>query len=149
MMTLIRPLCVAMLAAVALGCGGGGSEILAPRELAGTWLSAWREPAFITGGPDTLVLDGHGGGRMARRLFIDATLPGETARMEWATGDVQYRVVGRSVYLRACLHAPTIEFICDPGSWPLVGRFGEDGMLWVGPTSLTSSMSALPWRRAD
>ena len=140
----MRVRCVCAVAALLLA-GCASDDALGPQDFTGTWLSASREGNFGLAGPDTLVLDGRGGGRIALRRHW--TTGAEQPELVWTAGAIRYRFSGRDVLLSWC-PAPAGWVADCIGGWHYRGRFGRDGMLWIGPTSPISSASAQPWRRA-
>lgn len=133
----------------ALVAGCNGHDPLAPRDIAGVWLSAWPQTTQITNVPDTLVLDSRGGGRIRARRWLDPLTPGGAPREVWAEGPVRWEIRGDSALFGWCMQVPgEPPPSCPDGQWALSGRMHrDDGMLWIGPTSPVSSLSALPWKR--
>ena len=123
------------------GCGDDG---LSPRDIAGTWVFAGPRPAEVPIGPDTLVIDRRGGGRIAQ-LWTDYP-PGGAPASTWLRGEIRYRLRDDGILLTWCLEKPGYSVDCAPG-YHSRGSLDRDGMLWIGPTSLASSVSAQPWKR--
>ena len=132
-------------AVLALLVGCDSDDAVGPQDFTGTWLPAGRHGSFGREGPDTLVLDVRGGGRVA--FQVQTSNPDGTWATGWASSPVRYRLSGRDVLLRWCAETSTAVAGCAD-EWGWRGRFGRDGLLWIGPTSPASSMSAQPWRRA-
>ena len=119
-----------------------------PGDIAGTWISAWPTTATGIGNPDTLVLDSRGGGRIKARVWLDPEVPGGPVRQVWGAGPVEYQIQRDDVFLRWCLTIPEQPpAACSAEGYATAGVLRRDGMLWIGPTSLASSMSYLPWAR--
>jgi hypothetical protein len=123
------------------GCGDDG---LSPRDVAGAWVFAGPRPTEWPSEPDTLVIDGRGGGRIAQ-LWTDFP-PGGTPTFTWLRGEIRYRLRGEEILLTWCLERPGYAVDCAPG-YHSKGTLDRDGALWIGPTSLASSLSAQPWTR--
>jgi hypothetical protein len=126
-----------------------GHDPFGPADIAGTWISAW--PTTMAGitDPDTLILDSRGGGRIALRIWLDPVTPGGAPTQAWGAGDVQYRIQRDDVFLRWCVQVPGRDpAACPADGYALAGGLRRDGMLWIGPTSMVSSMAYLPWQRA-
>ena len=142
----IRRLALGLGLALASGCGS--HDPLAPRDVAGVWLSAWPQTTQVVNVPDTLVIDSRGGGRIRARLWLEPLTPGGPPREDWAESPVRWAIRGDSVLFHWCVQVPAQPpQVCPEGQWSRSGRFQEDGMLWIGPNSMVSSMSALPWKR--
>ena len=139
----------AVIAAACLVVSCGDGDLFGPRLLAGIWLSAWPRPDDVPSVADTLILDGHGGGRINWQVVRPPVTPGGPPRWEWQAGTVRYRLDRGAVYLRPCIPASDTDGGCDTAAWPLLGHVRDDGMLYIGPSSLASSMAPLPWRRAS
>ena len=139
----------ALASGLALVAACNGNDPLAPRDITGTWLSAWPQTTQITNVPDTLVVESRGGGRIRARRWLDPLTPGAPPREVWAEGPVRWEIRGDSVLFSWCLQVPgEAPQSCPDGQWTLSGRMHrDDGMLWIGPNSMVSSMSALPWKR--
>lgn len=140
---------LALAAAISLVVACSGRDPLAPSDVSGLWLSAWPQTTQITNAPDTLVLDGRGGGGIRSRVWLDPIQEGQPPRELWASSSVTWQIQRDDVFFRWCLQVPGEPAVrCPDGPPQLAGRLRADGMLWIGPTSMASSMSALPWRRA-
>lgn len=140
---MLRYLCLVGLTATLAACDGGDS--LAPRELAGTWVSARIQPTNVPYVPDTLVLDARGRGRIAVRRFAGESRP---YTEEWWTSTLHYDVRDDRVYFRWCLSPPGTVADCF-GEWNDVGRLEDGGVLQVAPTSPISSVGPTPWVRVS
>lgn len=126
-----------------------GDDPLAPRDIAGVWLSARPQTTQVVNVPDTLALYSRGDGRIKARTWLDPLTPGGPYREAWMSSPVRWVIRGDSVLFSWCLQVPgQPPLACPEGQWQMSGRIHrDDGMLWIGPTSLVSSLSALPWRR--
>ena len=131
----------AILAFALVGCDGGDS--LAPRDLAGTWVSARVQPANVTYVPDTLRLLANGTGRIAVRRFVGEAPP---YREEWWTSDVWFRVRDDRVDFTWCLAPPGM--VADCGGVNDSGRLEARSRLVTAPASTASSVGPTPWVRS-
>lgn len=142
-----RLLALAAATALVASCSTA-HDPLAPHDIAGTWISAWPSTTQLINNPDTLVLDSRGGGRIRARIWLDPLGPGGPPRQVWAAAPVEYEIRRDDVFVRWCLQAPEQPPVaCTFDGFRMAGRFRRDGMLWIGPTDLASSLSALPWAR--
>lgn len=135
-----RLLAVVISLAAMLGCDGGDS--LAPRDLAGIWISARIQPANVMVAPDTLRLDARGTGRLVVRAFVGDTPP---YREEWWTSDVFYEVRDDRAYFNWCPSPPGT--VADCGGWNASGHLEDRRTMVVVPTSPISSVGPTPWVR--
>ena len=121
---------------------------LAPGDIAGTWISAWPSTTQLINNPDTLVLDGRGGGRIRARMWLESPTPGGPPRQVWGAAPVEYEIRRDDVFVRWCLQTPERPpETCTVDGFRMAGRLQRDGMLWIGPTDMSSSLSPLPWAR--
>lgn len=142
-----RLLAIAAAAALVAACAGG-RDPLAPEDIAGTWISAWPSTTQLIDDPDTLVLDSRGGGRIRARVWLPPVAPGGPNRQVWGAAPVEYEIRRDDVFVRWCLRAPEMAVVgCTFDGFGMAGRIHEDRMLWIGPTDMASSLSALPWAR--
>ena len=137
-----RPWLTVVAGLLIAGCGDDG---LSPRDVAGTWVFAGPRPTELPSEPDTLVIDGRGGGRIAQR-WTDFP-PGGAPTSTWLRGEISYRLRGDGILLTWCLERPGSSVDCVPG-YHSRGTLDRDGALWIGPTALASSLSAQPWTRS-
>ena len=123
------------------GCGDDG---LSPRDVSGTWVFAGPRPTDFPSERDTLVIDGRGGGRIA--LLWTDNAPAGAPTSTWLRGEIRYRLRGDAILLAWCLPSAGNRIACEP-DFHSRGTVDGDGTLWIGPTSLASSVSAQPWTR--
>lgn len=125
-----------------------GRDPLAPGDIAGTWISAWPTTTHLINIPDTLVFDGRGGGMMRALRWLEPEATGIPLQQVWVAGPVEYEIRRDDVFVRWCLQIPGKPPVtCTFDGFRMAGRLRRDGMLWIGPTDLASSLAATPWMR--
>jgi hypothetical protein len=133
-----RHLAVALWLGILAGCDDG--DLFAPRLVAGTWTSV-QPPVAEVLIPDTLMLDGRGGGRMHVQVYT-----GQDQRT-WVASPVRYRMESQSILIQYCLRYGPNDGDCEPGAWQLRGRLADDDTMYIGPASPISSVGPRPWVR--
>jgi hypothetical protein len=138
MMCRWRWLAVAWFAGLLAGCGD--RDVFGPRLVAGTWITA-QPPSEDIVFPDTLVLDSRGAGRIHVQVHAESPQP------TWVASAVRHRMDAGTVLIQYCLRYGPYEGDCEPGVWQLRGRLAADGRLYIGPSSMASSVAPRPWAR--
>ena len=140
---------LAIVAATALVAACDRHDPLGPEDISGTWVQGSPRDVRLPE-PETLVINKRGGGRIKTHRWLDPLTPGGEYRPVWASGPVEYEIGRDDVFLRWCVQVPEQPPVsCTFDGYGTAGSLRKDGTLWIGPTSMVSSLAWMPWDRVS